>query len=78
MTFELFDGFWSGVGSGLSILFPLFLICVLVLWLAMPFLLMRQTRILLEIRDLLKENTLAGQEASPTKDIKGDHLNHEH
>lgn len=57
MSSQLFEGFWGGVGSGLSILFPLFLLFVLGLWLALPFLLMRQNRILLEIRDLLRENS---------------------
>lgn len=49
-------GFFSGIGMGLALLLPFMVLLLLVLWILMPILLLRQNRLLLEIRDLLAAN----------------------
>lgn len=49
-------GFFGGIGMGLSLLLPFMVLLLFVLWILMPILLLRQNRLLLEIRDLLAAN----------------------
>ena len=50
----MMSGFFSGVGAGLGILLPFFFVLMFVLWMLLPVLLIRQNRLLVEIRDLLE------------------------
>ncbi|MEK8089455.1 hypothetical protein [Thermithiobacillus plumbiphilus] len=66
----MMSGFFSGVGTGLSILLPFFLVLMFVLWLLLPVLLIRQNRLLAEIRDLLelrqRDKTISDRFDDPT------------
>ncbi|WP_028988954.1 hypothetical protein RG903_00390 [Thermithiobacillus tepidarius DSM 3134] len=58
----MLTGFLSGVSTGLSLLLPILLIILILLWFFTPFLLLRQIRLLAEIRDLLAAR---GADAAP-------------
>ena len=50
---QIIHGFFQGLSVGVEILLVVFLIFGLFLWLAVPFLLLRNNMLLREIRDLL-------------------------
>lgn len=61
----MIDGFFNGISTGLAILLPLVLLMLVLLWLLTPLLLLRQNRLLAEIRDLLAEQTAQRNGAEP-------------